>query len=120
MPTLLFILISLAAATQPGGPITGTVLDPSGAPVPNASVRLDASGATVAEYRTANDGRFQFTVDAAGIVRIVVSAPGFAQATEPAPQAAGESLQITLQFSPFFEAVNVTSSGATRRGLTPP
>ena len=77
--------------------------------MPNASVRLEASGATVAEYRTANDGRFQFTVDAPGIVRIVVSAPGFAQATEPAP-AAGESLQITLQPSPFFEAVNVTSS----------
>ena len=109
MSTLLFILISLAAATQPGGPIAGTVLDPSGAPVPNASVRLEASGATVAEYRTANDGRFQFTIDAPGILRIVVSAPGFAQATESAP-AAGESLQITLQPSPFFEAVNVTSS----------
>ena len=114
MPTLLVILISLAAAGQPGAPISGTVLDPSGAPVPNASVRLEASGAPVAEYRTANDGRFQFTVAAAGTLRIVVSAPGFAQATQPAP-VAGESLQITLQPAPFFEAVNVTSS----RGDTP-
>jgi hypothetical protein len=44
----------------------------------------------------------------------VVSAPGFAQAIESAP-AAGESIQITLQPAPFFEAVNVTSS----RGDTP-
>jgi outer membrane receptor protein involved in Fe transport len=109
LSTLLFILISLGAATQPGAPITGTVLDPSGAPVPNASVRLETSGASVAEYRTANDGRFEFTIDAQGTLRIVVSAPGFAQATVPAP-ATGESLQITLQPAPFFDAVNVTSS----------
>jgi outer membrane receptor protein involved in Fe transport len=109
LSTLLFLLISFGAASQLGAPITGTVLDPSGAPVPNASVRLDASGATVAEYRTGNDGRFQFRIDAQEILRIVVSAPGFAQATAPAPPA-GESLQITLQPAPFFEAVNVTSS----------
>jgi outer membrane receptor protein involved in Fe transport len=109
LSTLFFILMSLAAATQQGATITGTVLDSSGAPVPNASVRLEASGATVAEYRTGNDGRFQFTTDTQSTLRIVVSAPGFAQATESVPTA-GESMQITLQPSPFFEAVNVTSS----------
>ena len=114
MPTLLFILVSLAAASQAAAPITGTVLDPSGAPVPNASVRLEAAGATVAEYRTGNDGRFEFRSDAQGILRVVVSAPGFAQAIEPVP-GAGESVRITLQPAPFFEAVNVTSS----RGDTP-
>ena len=114
MSTLLIILITLAAATQPAAPITGTVLDPSGAAVPNASVRLEASGATIAEDRTGNDGRFEFTIDAQGLLRIVVSAPGFAQAIESAP-AAGESIQITLQPAPFFEAVSVTSS----RGDTP-
>jgi len=109
LPTLLYILLSLAAAAQTGAPIRGTVLDPSDAPVPNASVRLEASGATVAEYRTGNDGRFEFTTDAQGILRIVATAPGFAQATAPVPTA-GESLQITLQPAAFFEAVNVTSS----------
>ena len=110
---LLIVLVTLAAATQPA-PITGTVLDPTGAAVPNASVRIEASGATIAEYRTGNDGRFEFTIDAQGLLRIVVSAPGFAQTIEPAP-AAGESIQITLQPAPFFEAVSVTSS----RGDTP-
>jgi outer membrane receptor protein involved in Fe transport len=107
--SLLVILISLVAASQPGAPITGTVLDSSGAPVPNASVRLEASGAAVAEYRTGNDGRFEFTIDARAGMRITVSAPGFAQATEPVA-ATNESIQITLQPAPFFEAVNVTSS----------
>jgi outer membrane receptor protein involved in Fe transport len=111
LSTLLFILMSVAAATQPGASIAGTVLDGSGAPVPNASVRLEASGATVAEYRTGYDGRFQFTVDAQSMLRIVVSAPGFALTTEAVP-AAGETIQITLQPAPFFEAVNVTSSRA--------
>jgi outer membrane receptor protein involved in Fe transport len=117
--TLLFILLSVGAATQPGAPITGTVLDPSGAPVPNASVRLEASGATVAEYRTGNDGRFQFTNNVHENVRIVVSAPGFAQAVEPVPTA-GEIMQLTLQPAAFFEAVNVTSSrgGAPRADPT--
>ena len=109
MSTLFLILITLGAATQPAASISGTVLDPSGAPVPNASVRLDASGATVGEYRTGNDGRFQFTIDDQAALRVVVSAPGFAQAAELVPRA-GESLQITLQPAPFFEAVNVTSS----------
>jgi outer membrane receptor protein involved in Fe transport len=109
LSALFIILISLAAASQPGAPITGTVLDTSGAPVPNASVRLEASGATVAEYRTGNDGRFQFTFEAQGILRIVVSVPGFAQATALVT-APGESIQVTLQPAAFFEAVNVTSS----------
>jgi outer membrane receptor protein involved in Fe transport len=109
LSTFLVVLLSLAAATQPAAPITGTVLDPSGAPVPNASVRLESSGTTVAEYRTGNDGRFEFTIDAQGNLRIVVSAPGFAQSMQPVP-AGRENLQVTLQPAPFFEAVNVTSS----------
>jgi outer membrane receptor protein involved in Fe transport len=108
--TLLFLLLlSPGAASQLSAPVSGTVLDPSGAPIPNASVRLEASGATVAEYRTGNDGRFAFTIDTQGILRIVVSAPGFAQASEPV-LATREGIQITLQPAPFFEAVNVTSS----------
>jgi outer membrane receptor protein involved in Fe transport len=108
LSALLFLFLSLTAASQAVAPIVGTILDPSGAPVPNASVRLEASGATVAEYRTGNDGRFAFSIDAQKSLRIVVSAPGFAQATQSATT--GESLQITLQPAPFFEAVNVTST----------
>jgi outer membrane receptor protein involved in Fe transport len=89
--------------------VAGTVLDPSGAPVRDAAVRLEAAGATIAESRTASDGRFVFTIDTAGGVRLVVTATGFAPAAQEVERDA-DGLQITLQPAPFFEAVNVTSS----------
>jgi outer membrane cobalamin receptor len=91
------------------GPVTGTVLDASGAPVPNATVRLEVSGTVVAEFTTGIDGRFELKAGTPGDVRIVVTAAGFAQAVEPLP-AGGRNVQITLQPAAFFERVNVTSS----------
>ena len=108
---LLALVVSLAAAAQTAAPLAGTILDPSGAAVPNASVRLEASGATIAEVRTGNDGRFLFTVEAPGPLRIVVTADGFAQASETVA-VESRSLQVTLQPAAFFESVNVTSSRA--------
>src|ERR1700674_3215540 len=97
------------AVVDQSGPVTGTVLDSSGAPVPNATVRLEGSGTTVAEFTTGIDGRFDLQAVAPGNVRIVVTAPGFAQAAEPVSDG-GHSTQITLHPAAFFEAVNVTSS----------
>jgi outer membrane receptor protein involved in Fe transport len=81
--------------------------------VPDAAVRVEAAGATVVETRTASDGRFDVTTVVPGDLRIVVTAPGFAQAAETV-SAAGPgvpaTVQMTLQPAPFFEAVNVTSS----------
>ena len=77
--------------------------------MPNATVRLEAPGGTIAELQTGSDGRFQFTIESPGNLDIVVTASGFAQVTETAP-ADGRSMQITLQPAPFFESVNVTSS----------
>jgi len=106
---LLLLVLSAAAAAQSAAPLSGTILDPSGAPVPNASVRLEASGTTIAEFRTGNDGRFEFQGASSPALRIVVTASGFAQAIEMV-SAERRPIQITLQPAPFFEAVNVTSS----------
>jgi len=54
-PILLALAISLAAVVPSAAPITGTILDPSGAPVPDARVQLEAAGAAVAEIRTGGD-----------------------------------------------------------------
>jgi outer membrane receptor protein involved in Fe transport len=97
------------AVVGQSGPVTGVVLDSSGAPVPDATVRVEMSGATVAESTTGIDGRFELHAVAPGDVRIVVTADGFAQAAV-LPSTAGDSLQITLHPAAFFEAVNVTSS----------
>src|SRR5262245_31813532 len=109
MPTLLLLLLSIGSATQAAVPLAGTVLDSSGAPISNASVRVEASGAVVEEVRTGNDGRFEFQLAVSGPLRVIVIAPGFAQAIAAAPED-DSPLQITLQPAPFFEAVNVTSS----------
>jgi outer membrane receptor protein involved in Fe transport len=82
-----------------------------GAPIPDARVRLEAAGAAVAEIRTGADGRFQFATEASGILQVVVTAAGFAQATTAVPIDSAP-LQITLRPAAFFEEVNVTSSRA--------
>jgi outer membrane cobalamin receptor len=114
---LLFCLfLALTASGEAAPLLTGVVVDPSGAPVPNAVVRLESSGTTIAEFRTASDGRFRFDVEprdpspalGARTTRLVATAPGFAEATA-VPSASG-AVEIVLQPAPFFEAVNVTSS----------
>lgn len=102
------LLLATSAAAQSAG-LAGTVLDSLGAPVPDAVVRLEVAGTTVAEFHTTSDGRFEFAVDKSGDRRLVVTAAGFAQAIETVAPG-NRSVQITLQPAPFFEAVNVTSS----------
>src|SRR5205807_4147494 len=110
MPPLLFALfLNVAAINQAPTILAGTVVDASGAAVPDASVRLEASGRTIDEYRTGTDGRFEIRTDASIEARIIVVAPGFAEHIEPVP-ADQRTLQITLQPASFFESVNVTSS----------
>ena len=58
MRALIFALLLNAGAPGQAGLLTGTVVDPSGAPIPNATVRLDVSGTTMAEADTGSDGRF--------------------------------------------------------------
>jgi outer membrane receptor protein involved in Fe transport len=89
--------------------VAGTVLDPSGAPVPDATVRLEAGGVSIAALLTARDGRFTFAADVSDALRVVVTAAGFAQATA-AVAGDGRDMRVTLQAAPFFEAVNVTST----------
>ena len=112
---ILCLASALAAPGEAAPALTGVVVDSSGAPVPDALVRLESSGTTIAEFRTASDGRFQFDVEprpspplGASAVRIVATAPGFAEATA-VPTASG-AVEIVLRPAPFFEAVNVTSS----------
>jgi outer membrane receptor protein involved in Fe transport len=108
---LLALTVTLATAVPSAAQISGTILDSSGAPVPDARVRLEVSGAAVAEVRTGGDGRFQFAIEPSRSVQVVVTASGFAQATT-AVTADSDPVQITLRPAAFFEEVNVTSSRA--------
>ena len=71
-------------------------------------MRLEASGTTVADARTGNDGGFSSRSTAKGFFASWCRPP--VCSGQRAGGGPGESLQITLQPSPFFEAVSVTSS----------
>src|SRR5258708_7475530 len=66
------------------GSLTGTVTDPSGAVVPNASVTI-TNLETGKEYKVASDSAGDFTMPAldAGQYRVLVEAAGFAKAEIP-------------------------------------
>jgi len=104
---LLFIPASVAA--QSADTLSGKVLDPSGASVADADVRVQIAGTVAGEARTDAGGRFEVAVSADGARDVLVTAPGFAASSTTVP-AGARTVEVTLQPAPFFEAVNVTSS----------
>ena len=77
-----------AAPSQASAPIAGVVVDSSGAPVPDATVRLEVAGRTTHELRTGSDGRFEFPGEVSVPARVIVTATGFAQAIASMPEGA--------------------------------
>jgi outer membrane receptor protein involved in Fe transport len=106
-----FVFTTASAAAQSVETLNGTVLDASGAAVADANVRVQIGGTVAADVRTDAEGRFQAGVRADGARDVVVTAPGFAPFSTTVP-AGEQTVQVTLQAAPFFEAVNVTSSRA--------
>jgi iron complex outermembrane recepter protein len=109
---LLTTLLTLLQSAQPTF-VSGTIVDPMGGTVPGATVQLEMAGVVQAQMQTSSDGRFSFA-SSPGRIRLIVTAPGFAQRAVVVDPAA-PSLTIQLEPAPFFEALQVTSS----RGLEP-
>lgn len=93
--------------------VSGTVTDASGSTIPGAVLQLEAAGVAVSSTVTGTDGRFTFITAAPDPLRLVVSAPGFAQRLVSVAVDANLPLTIELGPAPFFEAVQVTSSRGT-------
>jgi outer membrane cobalamin receptor len=111
LPALLALMFSASVLNQSTGPITGIVVDPSGAAVPEAVVRLHSPSGVIGEFLTGIDGRFEFKAQTSGILQIAVTASGFATVVVSVRSDAAP-LRVTLQPASFVEAVNVTSSRA--------
>jgi hypothetical protein len=99
------------------GQIAGTVVDPSGNPIPNASVTLtNLQTATVREGVTNLSGDFLFTQLLRGTYRIVVTASGFKRFERSAVElTATERVTlptITLELGDVVETVSVTAEVA--------
>jgi len=116
LPALALICAALAAPAQSGnaGPVRGTVADPSGAVIPNATVSL--SNATSGFNRTVltdQTGQFVFSNIPFNPYRIAVSAPGFAsliQSTE-IRSTVGINLKLIMQIATADSTVTVEAGG---------
>jgi hypothetical protein len=76
-------VVSLPCLAQVNGRITGTVTDPSGAPVPNAQVEVLVAGGAKAilASKTNEAGLFSFASVRPEVYDVTVAAPGFAKAS---------------------------------------
>jgi hypothetical protein len=90
--------------------ISGTVTDPNGAVVPNATVTITntSSGASFSTYTNA-DGEFSREGLAAGNYTVSVTAPGFKRTLVTSVQP-GRDLDIEIQVGGVSETVTVTGS----------
>lgn len=72
-----------AAAQTSSGEVSGTVLDPSGASIPNGAVVLTGQSTNVSRTAATNsDGHFVFTNVLPGLYSVSVSAAGFKTSTQ--------------------------------------
>lgn len=109
----LILILSLPTAwAQFSGTVTGTVVDPSGAVVPNASVKLtnDATGQS-SEAKTNASGVFTFPSLAPGNYHINCTAAGFGGATVPVLLQTNQvmNVPVKLAVSGSVQTVQVTT-----------
>lgn len=109
--TVLLAMSLVVSALQGAAEIRGTVMDVSGAAVPDASVVLIVSGQEQT-VPVADDGTF--TV-AAGAGVLLVRARGFADVTYDLEAARPASIRIVLQPATFAESVVVTADRGEAR-----
>ena len=111
--TLFCLLFSVAAFAQNDrGTITGTVLDPADAVVPNASVV--ASNASGVEFKTVSTGTGNYTIPSlpAGIYKLTVDAAGFkkfAQENIQVQVAQSIRVDVNLQVGSATDTVTITA-----------
>jgi outer membrane cobalamin receptor len=103
VPVFLFLSLSLAA----GPPIAGTVVDPSGRPVPRVTVQVVAADGTISvTLLTDADGAFR-VADAPDACRVHASLPGFEPATADCSAA---PLRLALGLAPVAEDIVVSAT----------
>lgn len=112
---MIALVLALAAALlQPAATISGTVKDPSGAPMQAVVVTVTAAGVR-ATATTASDGTWSATLPAgAATATIAIDVQGFAPVRrEVAPSAT--PIDIALRTATIAEQISVSSeAGATR------
>ncbi len=108
----LFQLLLLTVPAFALDSIKGTVKDPSGAPVPGASVRLEAvaGGGGRGVIVTRTDGRFAFDDVPQERTLLVVDAPHFERFVKTVSPG-GQEVAVNLSLNRLAQQVAVTASG---------
>ena len=114
---MLVLLLSLPAGAQTGtGSVRGTVTDPSGAAVTNATVIAVTPDGTARTATTNRTGAYTIDGLVPGTYSVTVSAPGFADYAKDGVQVVGGSSQlmnVALAIAVEKEKINVTDQGTT-------
>jgi len=113
---LILLLGAVSASAQSGnaGAVRGTVTDPSGAVIPNATVHLTNAGSGLNRtISTDNLGQFEFSNVAFNNYQIAVSANGFAslQKNVDIHSLVGTNLKLVLQIATADSTVTVEAQG---------
>lgn len=105
---LLTAALPIAAASQSPSIPSGTVVDPSGLPLPNAIVRLAAAaGGPAFEATTDSTGSFQFPAIPAGEYMLSSRYPGFSTQRQRVQLAGAMTMSMQLQVGTLRETVTV-------------
>jgi vitamin B12 transporter len=113
----LLLLLPFAGTlyAQQAGRLHGTVHDPLGAVVTNASVDLIHNDQVVASSKTDDKGAFTFKIEASGRYGIRASAPTFRQGASPLMYVSATTdaeMNVTLATPTLTQQVTVTATGA--------
>ena len=104
---------SLVAQSLVSGDLTGTVTDPSGAVVPNATVTLKSNGTGATRNTTStNNGSYRFSLLQPGSYTVSASASGFSKAETTAMINVGQATvaDIKMAVGTSSQTVEVTSA----------
>ncbi len=110
------ISLSRACGQQPSATRTepGRVVDPSGAAVPHARLRLNVPGGHSVTFEADDAGAFRVTLPETAPCSLTADAPGFDPATWAVPAGALPSLLvISLQLGGRVESVDVEGAGGS-------
>jgi hypothetical protein len=114
---LLAGILSIPAVGQSlvSGDIAGTITDPSGAVVPNATVTLKNNGTGQTQTTTTNSsGAYRFSLLPPAQYTVSAEASGFQNVEKPVTVAVGQATQLNLQLAVggSSQTVEVTAEGA--------
>jgi TonB family protein len=119
---LLLPLAALRLPAQDAVKLGGTISDPSGLPVPNATIALSNHKTNQVQMTTSNrEGKYSFVGLPAGEYELRVMKQGFAELrakimTE-GPENEGATQDFTLLIESVSDEVNVVSDGGPKEGI---